>query len=251
MNTSATTPTPEPVAGLSPVARITNIFFSPSTTFADLKRKPSWWVAWLLISVVSLIFVFAMQQKIGFDRMVQNEINASPKTVEQLDKMPPEQREQRMQISTTVTKYISYGTPVFILIVNVIIAAVLMATFNFGFGTEVSFGLSMALVFYSFIPEILKSILGAISLYAGADPDGFNPRNPIATNLGFFISRTDHPVLYSLGSSVDIFGIWVLILLGIGFATVSKVKRGTAISVIAGWYILIALAGAGWVAAFA
>jgi len=247
MSTPATT-VPESAAPLSTVARIGNIFFSPSTTFTDLKRDPSWWAAWLLISVFSLIFVFAMGQKVGFERVVQNEINASPKAAERMEKLTPEQRAQQMQISGAFTKYVSYASPVIVLIMACIAAGLLIASFNFGLGAEIPFGVALAVVFYAFVPGILKSLLGAIALYAGADPEAFNPRNPVATNLGFFLSRTDHPVLYSLASSVDIFAIWTVILLGIGFACVSKVKRSTAISVVAGWYILIAMLGAGWVA---
>jgi hypothetical protein len=91
-------------------------------------------------------------------------------------------------------------------------------------------------------------LLAAISLFAGADPEGFNVRNPVATNLGFFVNRIDHPVLHSMLSWVDIFAIWYVVLMGIGFACVSKVPRQKSIWVVAGWYILVALIGSGFVA---
>ncbi len=238
MSSVATPPTPEPAPGLSTVARITNTFIAPSATFTDLKRKPSWWIAWLLISVFSLLFVFAMQQKVGFDQILENQMKSNPKSAEQFDKMTSDQK----GIATTITKVASYCSPIFVLIISLIFAAVLMATFNFGLGAEIPFGLALAVVFYASIPSgILKSILAAISLYAGADPEAFNPNNPVATNLGYFINQTAHPALSSLASFVDIFGIWSVILMGIGFACVSKVKRSTAFTVVAGWYVLVAL----------
>ena len=247
MATSTPTPSMEP-AGLSSTSRLLNVFFSPTTTFTDLKRNPSWWVAWLLISVTSMVFVFAMQQKVGFAQIMQNEISANPKAAERMEKLTPEQRQQQMEIGAAFSKYISYATPVVFLILAVVVAAVLMATFNFGLGTEITFGLSLAVVMFGFLPGILKTLLATISLYAGADPESFNPRNPAATNLGFFLSRVDHPVLYSLASSVDLFAIWTVILLGIGYACVSKAKRSNAIGVVAGWYVLISLLGAAWTA---
>ena len=248
---SATTvPTPAEPAALSPLQRIINIFVAPSTVFADLRRDTSWWAAWVLISVFALLFMVAMAQKVGFEQITKNEIAASPKTMERLDKLTPEQREQQLAISGKFTKYFSYGAPVMILIIASILAGVLMATFNFGMGAEISFGAALAVVIWTWVPGILKSLLGAISLYAGADPEAFNIRNPVATNLGFFLSRTDHPVLYSLASSIDIFAIWYIILMGMGFAAISKVKRGTATWTVAAWYIVITLVGAGWVALF-
>lgn len=247
---ASTVPTPAEPAALSPLQRIINIFVAPSTVFADLRRDTSWWAAWLLISVFALLFMVALAQKVGFEQITKNEIAASPKAMERLDKLTPEQRDQQMAISGKFTKYFSYGAPIMILIIACIIAAVLMATFNFGMGAELSFGAVLAVVLWSWVPGILKSLLGAISLYAGADPEAFNIRNPVATNLGFFISRTDHPVLYSLASSIDLFAIWYIILMGMGFAALTKVKRGTATWTVAGWYILITLVGAGWVALF-
>jgi hypothetical protein len=49
-------------------------------------------------------------------------------------------------------------------------------------------------------------------------------------------------------SWIDIFAIWFAILMGIGFACASKVKRGTAISVVVGWYIVVALIGTAFTA---
>jgi hypothetical protein len=248
MSTPPLAPTPDIAPPLSQLQRIANIFFAPSATFTDIKRNASWWAPWVLMGVCGLVFVFAMQQKIGWQQMVENELNANPKQAEQLDKLPPEQRAQRIAVGVTFTKYISYATPVAILIIMVIVAAVMMGTFNFGLGSEISFATALAVVMYSYLPGIIRSLLAAISLYAGANPEGFNLRNPLASNLGALVVRADHPVLYALGSWVDVFGIWIVILMGIGFACVSKVKRSTAMSVVAGWYLLIALLGTGWIA---
>lgn len=235
---------------LSAVQRLINVFFEPSKTFNDLNRDTSWWTAWLLISVFALVYVYAMQQKVGFDQVARNEIAANPKATERLDQLNPETREQQIKMQGKIMQYTSYGVPAILLIYAAILAAVLMGTFNFGLGTEVKFGHALSIVFYAWVPGILKSLLAAIALFAGADPEGFNIRNPVATNLGFFVSRVDHPVMASLLSWFDIFAIWYIILMGIGFACASKVKRGTAISVIAGWYVLVALIGTGFVALF-
>jgi hypothetical protein len=245
---STTVPPPPESEALSPVDRVISVFFSPSKLFADLRRDPSWWVAWVLISVFVLLFMFAIQKQVGFDQVTKNEIAANTKNAERFEKLTPEQRDQQLVIAEKFTKYFSYGSPITILIIAALVAAVLLGTFNFGMGTDISFGVALAIVLWAWVPGILKSLLAAISLFAGADPEGFNIRNPAATNLGFFVSRTDYPVLHSIASSIDIFAIWSLILMGIGFAAVSKVKRSTAISVLAGWYILITLIGAGWTA---
>ena len=82
MSTSAV-PTPESQP-LSEGARIINTFIDPKKTFADIRRKASWWAPWLLIAVFSYLFVGVAAQKIGFDQIVQNQIRMNPKQAEQL-----------------------------------------------------------------------------------------------------------------------------------------------------------------------
>jgi len=234
-------PSPE-TAPLSEGARILNTFIAPSKTFTDLRRSSSWWAPWLLISVFSLIFVHAMQRQIGFEQITKNAIAQSGKA-EQLEKLPPDQRARQMQISTTVTRYVSWATPVVILIVYVIIAAVLLGTFKFGASANVSFKTSLAIVIYSGLPGIIGAILGTASLFAGVDPEGFNPKNPVATNPAYFMDPAQNRFIYSMASALDVFVIWSIVLMGIGFACNSKVKRSTAIVIVAAWYVLYKLVG--------
>jgi len=39
--------------------------------------------------------------------------------------------------------------------------------------------------------------------------------------------------------------IWTIILIGIGYSCTSKVKRSTAITIVAVWYLIYKLIGAG------
>ncbi len=244
---------PQPIEtqqGLSEPERIIDTFVAPSKTFSDIRRNASWWVPWLILSIFGLIFSYAVTTKIGWDRVMQNEIAKNPSAAERLDKMAPEQREQALQMQANISKYTGYAAPVFVLIALVIVAGVLMATFNFGMGAEVKFGTAMSIVAYSWLPSIVGTVLAIVSMFAGADPEGFNIRNPVATNLGAFLSPGGNKFVYAMASAVDIIAIWMVILIGIGFACNTKVKRGTAISVVAVWYIIVKLAGAGFASLF-
>jgi hypothetical protein len=237
-----------PGEGLSQSARLVDTFIAPSKTFMDINRNTSWWVPWLLVSVISLAFVMVAGQKVGFEKITNTQMQSNPKQVERMEKLPPDQRAQNMALAVKITQGISYATPLFILLFTVIIAAVLMGTFNFGAGTQMKFGAAMAVTMYAFVPTILKTLLATVSLLAGADPDAFRIDNPIATNPGFFLSSTEHPALYKLASSVDVFTIWTMILMVIGFTCISKAKKGTSAAIVFGWYIVVTLIGVGFAA---
>jgi len=243
------TPAPEQ-SGLSEAQRITNLFFSPTKTFTDLKRKASWIAPLILLSIISYAFMGAVAQKVGFAQANENQMRMNPKQAERMDAMPPDQRQRAMDIGVTFTKVIFYVYPLLIILFSAIIAAALMATFNFGLGAEVSFGTSMAIVMYASLTGAVKILLAIISLYAGASPESFTFDNPVASNLGALVDVTQHPALYRLLWSVDIFPIWAIILLGIGFACVSKVKRASAITTVASWYLLVTLVRVGMAAIF-
>lgn len=246
---AASVPTPEPQA-LSEGARIINTFIDPKKTFSDIRRKASWWAPWLLIAVFSYLFVGVAAQKIGFDQIVQNQIRMNPKQAEQLEKAPPEKRQQALDFSVTLTKGISYAIPIVNLILFAIIAGVLMGAFNFGLGAEITFGQALAVVIYSWLPSVVKVVLAVISIYAGADPQGFNFEYPVASHLGALVDMSAHPALFVFLAAFDIFAIWILVLQGIGFSSISKVKTGKAMAVVFGLYAVVVLVKVGFAAAF-
>jgi hypothetical protein len=245
----APAPTPE-TTKLSEGARIINTFIAPSKTFTDLRRSAMWWAPFLLMAIISTAFVYAVDQKIGFRKVTENQVQMSPKQSAQLDNLPADQRETQMQQRTTGTKYFSYFFPVITLIIWLIIATLLFATFKFAAAADVTFKVSLAIVIFAALPGALKTLLATASVLAGMSPDSFSFQNPVATNPGYFMNPAENVFLYSVMSSLDIFLIWTLILTAIGFTCVSKVKRGTAFAIVFGWWVLFTLAGAGLGAAF-
>ena len=81
-------------------------------------------------------------------------------------------------------------------------------------------------------------------MFAVVDPEGFNGNIPVATNPAYFMDRAGNKFLYGMASAFDVLVIWSIVLMGIGFSSNSKVKRSTAIAVVAGWYLFWKLATA-------
>jgi len=239
---STPVPAPEP-APLSEGARLVNTFIAPSRTFTDLRCNASWWGPWLLISIVSVLFVYTMDRRVGFEQISRNEIAHSARA-EQFDKLSPDDQARQIRFSVVLIRYLSFGTPVTIPIYFAIATVVLWATFNFAAGANLSYKTAYAIVFYGSLPNVIGSILGIISMFAGVDPEGFNVKNPVATNPAYFMDRSGNKFLYEMASGLDVIAIWSIVLLGIGFACNSKVKRSTAIALVAGWFVFWKLVAA-------
>jgi hypothetical protein len=237
-------------APLSETARIVDTFIAPSKTFADLRRNAAWWAPFLLMVVISSVFVYTAGQKIGFRKIMENQMQSQPKAQERLEKLPPDQREARLESAAKLTGTISYIFPAITLIIWLIIALALFATFKVAAGADVSYRVSLAIVVYAGLPLLLKTLLALLSVAAGMSPDSFSFQNPVATNPGYFMNPADNVFLYSLATNLDIFLIWTLVLTAIGFTCVSKVKKGTAYGIVFGWWIVFSLAGAALGSAF-
>ncbi|MFL6389609.1 MAG: YIP1 family protein [Terriglobales bacterium] len=238
---------PEPGGpGLSEPQRLVNTFIAPSKTFTDIRRNASWWVPLLLISVFSISFFVMVDKKVGFEQVGRTML-ANNKAIQQLD---PAQQEQAYARTAIGLKVGEYAAPIFILIYVLIIAAVLMATFNFIMDAQVSFGQSMAIVMYGWLPSIVSAILSIFALAFG-DPEGFRMDNPVGTNPAHFMDpASTSKFLYAMLTSLDVISLWIVILIGIGFAlnAKKKISIGSAITTVAVWYFIVKLFGAGFAA---
>ncbi len=229
-------------AALSEGQRLIDTFFAPSKTFTDLRRNANWWAPFLLIVVVSLLYTYVVDQKVGFRKVVDNMIQLQPKQAERIERMPVDQRLQVMQQQAMITRIISYAVPVIALGVYAVFAAVLFATLKFAATADIKYKTLFALVVYTRMPELLRGLLAILSILAGVSGDGFNLENPIAANPGYFIDPSGSAVLRALLTPIDVFSFWTLILTAIGITCISKVKRGTAFAVVFGWFAFVVLA---------
>jgi len=242
MNTTAV---PEEQApALSEAQRLLYTFTAPSRTMADLRRNASWWVPWLLLSVVSLAFVYTLDKRVGWGQVMETQVQANPKSAEKMDKMPPEQREKIMKIQETSARVLGYAAPVTTLIALVVVAGVLLGLFNFGFGTKLAFKELMGVTAYGFLPSVLSTLLTIVVLFF-VEPDAFDVKNPVAASVGYFVPAT-MPFLKTLLGAFDVFTLWQVFLLAVGVAQLSKlkVKTGTAFAAIFSMVVLFKLGAA-------
>lgn len=241
---TSSAPVPE-APPLSEGARIVNTFIAPSKTFTDLRRNASWWAPWILFSIVSVLFIYTISQKVGFEQVSRNQVAHSARA-EQFDRLPPEQQTRQLQISSKIIAVLGYGNPALLLLFLLIETAVLWGTFKVAAGAETSFKTAYAIVMYAGLPGMIGAILAIISLFAGVNPEAFDINNPAGTNLAYYLDpETTGRFLRGMASAVDVFTWWSIVLIGIGFACTSKVKRSTAIMIVAVWYLAFKLLTSG------
>lgn len=250
MSDSAALPPIDSTPHLGQIERVVDTFVAPSKTFADIRRSASWWLPWLIASILGLLFIFSVQHQVGWAQVVQNAIHQNPKAMERLQKLPPDQLAATMAMQTRITAISVYVLPLEILLIALIAAAGLWGTVNFVFGGHAKFGQMYAVWMYAALPLTITSILAAITLFAGLDPSTFNIKNPVGTNLGYYLTGSAPQWLIVMLSSVDVLKIWTAILLTIGCSKVAQIKKSSAAFAVFGWWIFLILIGTGFAAIF-
>jgi len=237
------------VAPLSEPARILDTFIAPGKTFADTRRSAAWWGPFLIAVIFSIAFTYAIDVKVGFRKVIDNQVERSPKASQRLDQLPREDRNAQLNAQAKGTRYFMYGLPIFLLLWNLIIAALLFGTFKLALAADLTFSGTYAVVWYAGLVVNIRTILAIIMLFAGLDPGAFNLQNSAPTNPGYFMDPGSSPFLYSVATSIDLFMIWTLLLTAHGLSILAKKKLSTAIIVVFFWYGLFVFGSAG-IAAF-
>ena len=233
---------------LSQVQRVANTFTAPTKTFADLRRNRSWWLPFVLLAVFAYSFTLTALNHVGSSRLAESAIRNNPAQKERLKQASPAQSAKTFRITATIMQVSMYCWPVLQLLFTLVGAVLLWVGFNFILGGTAPFPGMFAVMMFSWLPTILRSLLSTLMLFLG-DPEGFNLSDPVGTNPGFYMAADSSPFLKTLLSSLDIFTIWVLILAAVGGAIVARVRiRSGIILVFAAWLVIVlvraAIAGA-------
>ena len=185
-----TPPAPEATqAPLSEGARIIDTFIAPSKTFTDLRRSAAWWAPFLLMVIVATALVYTAGQKIGFRKLMENQMQSQPKAQARLDNLPARPAQQR-------SRWIrERKSPESFLLFSCDSASDVAGHYACFLGNLQDCGRSR---------RFLRKVVGRRRLWqrrhsrlsrccrssavvAGVSPDSFSFQNPIATNPGYFM----------------------------------------------------------------
>ncbi len=237
---------PQP-ARISAFGRLTGVLFNPKATFEDIAAKPSFLLPLVVIVVLSVVIVAVFGQRVGWRGTIEKQLASNPRTAD----LPADQREQAIERGEKFAPVVSYVI-VFLAapVAALISAAVLLAAFNLVAGARVNFLQSFGIVTHSYVPGIIGGAIGLIMLFVKS-PDTININNLVAANLAAFLAGDSPKWLISLGTSIDLFQFWTIVLMGIGFSAVNpkKVSIGKGIAIVAITWALyvgakVAIAGA-------
>lgn len=237
----------EEVVAAKPMGELDRLFgslFDPKPAFADVAARPRPWAPLLLLIVLALATTYTIGQQMGWERAVRQQLEAGG----QWEQLSPEQREQAVTQGAKFGSILGYvggilGPPILALI----FAGIFLFVFNLLMGADVHFKQAYGIVAYSMLP-LAFVYLATIAVLFLKDPRNVDLQNPVASNIGAFLSSETFPAwVVKIGEGIDAFSLWIVLLLATGFAAAArKMTWHRAFQgVLLTWVVYLVLKG-GW-----
>ena len=243
MDSSAVSPEPAPTGPDSPLGRVAGVFVAPARTFASIARKPGFVVPLFLATVLSVLATAVLLPRMDFEAALREQMAARDETVseERLEKIVEAQK----RFAGLVYVWGALAPTV----LSLLLAGIFWLSFK-AFGWDHTFKQSLGVTAHAYLPNCLAALL---LIFFTLRLDRFNPADLgdlVRSSPAFLVDRRENPVLHSLLQSFDVFSIWSLVLLVIGYSIAAKVSRAKAASIVVSLWALYVLGKAGFTALF-
>ncbi|MCH7760094.1 YIP1 family protein [candidate division TA06 bacterium] len=216
--------------------RMTGIFHRPGVIYQNLSEKPDWVVPFVLVLVSSLIFVSITLPTIILPEQSETVLENLPEGMSQ------EQKDQIVERMTGAQGMIFglLGTLFVFLFLLFGRAGIFLGIFSL-LGGKSTYRHSMAVVSYAMLIHIVDAIVKAPLMFAKKTAQ-------VYTSLALLLPGAD-PLskLFQILNRFDLFTLWELSLLSIGFAVMNKIplkkSAGTVYGLWISWVLLSVFIG--------
>ena len=196
-----------------------DIFYAPSQVFAR-RANASFWMPLLIIAIVSAAFAFANRNVFAaiFDAEFAR---GAAKAMAQNPQITPEAMATMRGVQEKIVGFMGYiGTPLFIFVVAIMVwlAAKIVSA-------KVTYGQAVLITTFAWIPRLVQGLLTTVQMLL-LDTANITSMHSFGFSPARFVDRDSMPsIAFNLLGRLDLFTIWLTILIGIGIAVIGNVPR--------------------------
>ncbi len=218
----------------SSFGRIIAVLLSPTKTFRVITARPTWLAPLLAIVVLSAVSAYIGASKIDWQDSITTKLQRADREVsaERLEFLFPFFEEYGAVLVLGMLVLLPWILfPLQALIFKGLLKAV---------GGELSFRTSLGVLVHGSMPWAVAALLSMPILLTRESLNLYDP-GPVTSNLTAFAGAETSLELWILLSSVDLFSLWTIVLLVIGYSIAAKITRLRAAACVVGlWAIWIA-----------
>jgi hypothetical protein len=198
-----------------------DIFYSPSTVFAR-RSDGKFGLALLFLAIIGTVLFFLTKN--ATQPIMDAEFTRQ--TAAAMRKNPAITAEQMSQSRG----FFEMLSPIFFAIgitISVLGTGLVLWIVGKLFDAKESVAAAMMIATYSEVPRIVQILTNAAQALV-MSPEKLNSMNSVGFNLARFMDPDGSQIMIALASRVDLFTIWVTVLLAIGLHVVGKISKQQA-----------------------
>lgn len=241
-----------PVEPMSPLERLTKIFYSPAEVFQNLRRHPRWVVAILVMTIMSAAYTNVFMNRLGVERitnytidktlempMIANNEDVRKSVEENRAKTIAENKDPVARVLQSVNSFVGF---VFLYA----FLGLVFFLFALAMGGKINFWQAMSAAVYAGFPVyIINKLLSFIILFL-KEPTDIHPilgGNTLVTDsLNFLVTPSENPVLYTFLGAFSLLNLYWIWLIATGLKNTGERVTGTIAwtAAIGVWFLLTA-----------
>jgi hypothetical protein len=202
------------------VGRMIGVIVSPKKTFGEIARRPTWAAPFITLCVLSIIVGALLGAKTDWRSFFERQDSQNAR----FEQMSQEQKDTMLENQAKYAPKVAFafgliGTVVIIFIV----ALVYWGAFNLLNAAGLEFHTAFGIASYAFVPSIIGALLAILILLIKPHGD-VDPEHFLASSVAAFLPDGSPQWLEKLGQSLELFWIWTLALVAVGFSA-ANAKR--------------------------
>ena len=249
MSQASAAPAPAvPDAGGGFFQNLIDMYFAPREAFARIVRGPRLLLPLVAYAAIVLVFTGVWMSKMDPSEFMKTQIEESGRA----DQMSAEQRQQIIEQQARFMPIFGWVVgPVVIAIMLLVVSAALMFIYRFFYAGEVTFKQSLAIDVWVFLAVSIVSVPVTLAVLALKGDWNVDPNQVVQANLGLLLDKsTAAKPLWALATSIDVFVLWMVFLLAVGFGVACRRPTSSTIwGVGIAWALMVACK-VGWAALF-
>jgi hypothetical protein len=196
-----------------------DIFYAPSSVFAR-RENANFWIPLLIIAV--LLGVIFIANRDLYDPIGEAEFARA--MAKRSGQMTADQIEAARKFSVAAAPIFAFiGSPFAILFLGIVIWVV-----GKFFDAKQTLNAAIGVATFSYVPRVVEGIVNRVQGFI-VDPASLTSRFSLSLGVGRFLDPdTTSPLLLGLVGRIDVFTIWITVLIAIGLAVTGKITRGRA-----------------------
>lgn len=224
-------------------SRLMGVFFEPNKTFSDIAGRPGWLVPVLIVTISTVLMIYLFNSHIGWEPYLHRIMDNNPR----VQQLTPEQRQNAFNLQLRLVPILSYvggvlGFPLTLLIGGGLILGIVKGLL----GVPMRFSQVFAIMAYAWLPRVIFAGLSIVVMFL-KNPEDFDIQNSFASNPGAFMDPDkSSKFLYTLASALDVFTIWVILLIAVGLKAAGgkRISFGGALfAVLLPWVVYVLCRG--------